>query len=153
MLNTEERLLVLKHQDRLPKSKLFDLVNAGRKMTGEPPLDKKGSMRMQITPMDSYRGHPLQAVLDHKWRPSKTLPLSVDYIRQYGEDYLLGYLDGYELKEYGAAVSDRSESYARAYVDGFKQKRRESHLKGSDVGGKIRGAWNKLAFGVVNVIS
>lgn len=129
-LTPAERLLVLRWQDRLPKSKLFELLNKGRRLTGEPLLDPKGSMRMQVTPLDSYTGHPLQSVLESKWRPSKSLPMSVDYIRQYGEDYLLGYLDGYETLDYGYSVGERSESYVRAYVDGYKQRLREKHLRG-----------------------
>jgi hypothetical protein len=124
-LSENERLLVLSLQDRMSKRKMIDLLNGGRKLAGVPLIPTTYSFRMQIQPLDGYKGHPLDAFIRWKYRPSAEYPLSTDYIRSYGADYLVGYLDGYERLPYR---SGRSESYVRAYVDGYKQQLREAHM-------------------------
>ena len=120
MLNKDERLLVLRYQDRLSRRKIISVLNKGRKTAGQPLLPINYSYRLQVVPPSGSKSkHPLDYFLECKWKPNKVYPLSVDYIRLYGEDYLLGYLDGYEGLTYGESVETRSESYARSYVDGL----------------------------------
>jgi hypothetical protein len=116
-----EYSLILRLAEKFSKEKIRAILNEGRKLTGEPLLPKNYRFRTQIRPITGRElEHPLSVFLSDNWTPSRTIPLSVDFIRLYGPDYLIGYLDGFEDKAYGYSVTECSESYVRAYVDGIK---------------------------------
>ena len=130
-LTEDEYLLVLAMQEKLTKRQLIAAINEGRKQDNRALLPAKHPLRMKVVTSDEAdpTKNPLVEHLRIKWRPTPECPLSVDYIRLYGEDYLIGYMDGYEGRDFGSSIQSRSESYIRAYVDGYKALLKSRHLR------------------------